>query len=337
MNDEYVQNLREKLNKRFTRLKSTEYWLFHTSLKHFWKFLEDNATYGGILQDLGNLNPSMEAKAEKIINDDQIFNDPESIGDSELERAAISYFLIKKCAESANRNIEIKICENFGKNGAYDPMLAFFNETFLEPLYDYLDEELNDQKAILPLLRRYKHKCEWFQHEHLMDLSEEPHKGESNLANHLYEYLHDQGVDFTIEPHSASGIADLVNQNPDDPLIADAKIFNTEKSKGKQYIINGFNQVYTYTKDFNEPFGYMIIYKTCEKDLKFALTSQTQSVPFVIHNNKTIFFITIDIFDYENTASQRGTLQAVEITEDDLINITEEQGDDIQETVTSEE
>lgn len=324
MNETYIQNLQEKLQRRFTRLKSTDYWLFHSSLKQFWKFLEDNSAYNGILQNLEN-KQSLKDKAEKIINDEQIFNDADPLGNSELERAAISYFLIKKCAESKNKNIEVNICENFGKSGAYDPMLVYFNKTFIEPLYEYLDEELNEQKVILPILRRYKHKCEWFQHDYLMNLSKETRKGEKNLAYHLYEYLHDQGLDFTIEPHSASGIADLVNQNPDNPLIADAKIFNTEKNKGKQYIIAGFNQVYTYTRDFNEAFGYLIIYKTCEKDLKFTLTSQTQSVPYVIHNNKTIFFITIDIFDYKKTASKRGTLQSVEITEDDLINITEKQ------------
>ncbi len=81
-------------------------------------------------------------------------------------------------------------------------------------------------------------KCEWFQRTKLYEAwLENTQKGEKILALHLYEYMHDQGVDFSIEPTSASGEADLVSaQTSDEPLIADAKIFNPAKSKGKNYI-----------------------------------------------------------------------------------------------------
>jgi hypothetical protein len=108
---------------------------------------------------------------------------------------------------------------------------------------------------------------------------------------HLYEHLHDQGLEFSIEPASASGEADLVSaQNSDDPLIADAKIFDTNKSKGKGYLVKAFQQIYRYTVDYTKPFGYLIIFKTCEEDLRLALTNSEQLTPSVTYNNKTIFF-----------------------------------------------
>lgn len=316
MNAEYVQNLRYKLQKRVRRLNSTNHQTFHISLKHFWGFLNDNPVFISILEDLGLRYPDMELEAQKIIDRQPI------MGDTELEHAAISYFLIKKCVESGNNQSEINISFGYRHGSTFDEKLEFFKDSFLEPLYEYLDEQLDDQKAILALLRRYKHKCEWFQRDILYKLwDDNTQKGEKLLALHLYEYLHDQGLDFTIEPSSISGEADLVAaQNTDDPLIADTKIFNPEKSKGKSYIKKGFNQVYVYTGDYNEPFGYLIIYKTSEKDLRLNLSNQTQSTPFVVHNNKTIFIITIDIFPHSTSASQRGEIQAVEITEDDLIN-----------------
>lgn len=324
MNGEFVQNLRYKLQKRVRRLNSTGFSIFHISLKHFWGFLEDNPVFMGILEDLGHLYPSAEENAEKILKGHNL------VGDTELEHAAISYFLIKKCIESDDQHIEINVCDTFGGTGKYDEMLEYFKDIFLEPFYEYLDEQLDDQKLILALLRRYKHKCEWFQRENLLELVENnTQKGEKLLALHLYEYLHDQGLDFTIEPSSISGKADLVAaQNTEDPLIADTKIFNPSKSKGRPYLLSGFNQVYTYTLDYNEPFGYLIIYKTSENDLRFALSSQTQSVPFVTHNNKTIFIITIDIAEHAETASRRGRLRSYEITESDLITITEENEED---------
>lgn len=321
MNGEYVQNLRYKLQKRVRRLNSIGDNMFHISLKHFWGFLENNPVFIGILQDLGNKYQSKESEAEKIIDGKSI------LGNTELEHAALSYFLIKKCSKSDDNRIETDIGYIYDDWIDTDKAaLEHFRDMFLEPFYEYVDEQLDDQKAILALLRRYKHKCEWFQRDNLFKLVEKhPKSGEKLLALHLYEYLHDQGLDFTIEPSSISGKADLVAaQNTDDPLIADTKIFNPEKKKGKSYLVTGFNQVYIYTTDYNEPFGYLIIYKTSEKDLRFALSNQTQSVPFVIHNNKTIFIITIDIFPHSKTASKRGTLKPIEITEDDLIKITEE-------------
>jgi hypothetical protein len=320
MNGEYVQNLRYKLQKRVRKLNSTEFGRFHISLKHFWGFLEDNPVFIGILQDLGNRCPSAENEADRIINKEPL------LGDTELEHAAVSYFLIKKCIESDNDRVELNISYNYNRTGNFDQILESFKDIFLESFYEYLDEQLDDQKVILSLLRRYKHKCEWFQRDYLYNLWENnTSRGEKLLALHLYEYLHDQGLDFTIEPYSISGEADLVAaQNTDDPLIADTKIFNPDRGNGKSYITKGFNQIYVYTMDYNEPFGYLVIYKTSKKDLRFALSNQTQSIPFVIHNNKTIFIITIDIFPHNTSASGRGAIQSIEITEENLINIVDE-------------
>lgn len=320
MNTEYVQNLRYKLQKRVRRLNSMEHQVFHFSLKQFWGFLKNYSIFSGILDDLERRYSTIKPEAEKIVKESQ----PLVFG-NELENAAVAYFVVKKCVESENQMAEVNVGKAYGHESKYNEILEYFKSLFLEPLYEYLDEQLDDQRATLALLRRYKHKCEWFQRELLFNLWEEdPTKGEKHLALHLYEYLHEQGLDFAIEPSSASGEADLVTaQKSDDPLIADAKIFNLEKGKGPEYIARGFNQIYLYTLDYNEPFGYLVIYKTSGEDLKFALANQTQSTPFVVHNNKTIFLVTVDIFPHQTSASKRGPLKTVEITEQDLIRTIE--------------
>jgi hypothetical protein len=319
MDSGYLQNLRNKLQKRVEKLNTAQHMMFHQLLKQFWSFLQSHLVLAGILEDLERSCPTMEDNAREVIESKA--GDPQKLlPANELENTALSYFVIKKCIESNEDAIETTIGNRltFEKSRG----LAQFNSLFLETLYEYLDEHIDDQRIILALLRRYKHKCEWFQRDNLIKLSEQ---GERKLAEHLYEYLYDQGLNFIIEPSSASGEADLIStQKGDEPLIADAKIFNPEKGKGKSYIATGFNQIYTYTRDYNEPFGYLIIYKTCEEEPKFLLANQTQSTPFIIHNNKTIFLITIDIFPYEATASKRGTLKIIEITEDDLIKVVKE-------------
>ena len=320
MNEGYIQNLRYKLQKRVRRLNSIEFEMFHVSLKQFWGFLNNYEVIGGIIEDLCRRYPQLEEEAEKLINQQgaQVF-------ENELENAAFSYFVIKKCVESADQDVVIHC--SFAYKRDFDGSIETFRSLFLEPFYEYIDEQLDDQKAILALLRRYKHKCEWFQRDRLYKLWKyDTQRGEKHLALDLYEYLHDQGLDFTIEPWSISGKADLVSaQKGEEPLIADAKIFNPESSKGKDYISKGFNQLYQYTLDYNETFGYLIIFKTCDNDIKFALTNQEQSTPFIIHNNKTIFLITIDIFPHQEPASKRGVLKPLEISENDLIQIDKQE------------
>lgn len=315
MDREYIQNLRYKLQKRARRLNSSEHQVFHFVLKQFWGFLQDQPLLLGILE-------SLEAQSQLVESDvNRIFEPGDAmVFDSELENAVACYLVVKRCVESDNNHAEISVAHNYCNESKYNEILETFKDIFIEPLYDYLDEHLDDSNLLLSLLVKYKHKCEWFQRDSLLSIwKSDTRRGEKRLAMHLYEHLYDQGINFSIEPASASGEVDAVSsQQGEDPLVADVKIFNPEKSKGKSYIAKGFRQVYDYTLDYNEPVGYLLIFKTCEEELKFSLPNSTHSTPFIKHNSKTIFFLVIDIHAYEETASQRGKLKYIEFTEDDL-------------------
>jgi hypothetical protein len=316
MRAEHVQNLRYKLQKRFRRLNSAGFQVFHYSLKQFWGFLTSTPVFAGIIQELAVWRPEAEADARRV------FEHREALAfDSELEEATVAYWVVRLCAEEGEDGSETQIGQEYSSGTRYDEAVEAFLNRFVEPLYEYLDEHLDDQRAILAVLRRYKHTCEWFQREQLDACWRgDSRRGEKRLALHLYEYLHNHGIDFSIEPSSASGEADLVAaQDTNDPLIADAKIFDPEHDKGKPYVINGFHQVYQYTLDFNQSFGYLIVYRTCPCHIRYALKHEEQGTPFVVLNNKTIFLLTIDICVGQPSASKRGRLDVVTIIEEDLV------------------
>src|SRR5262249_45531232 len=128
------------------------------------------------------------------------------------------------------------------------------------------------------------------------------------------------GIPFHIEPLSDSGRVDLISaQSGKDRLVADTKIFEPERGLDSRHIVKGFRQVYDYTKDYNEPFGYLVIFKTCESDLDISTANQESGFPFITHNNKTIFLVIIDICDYAESASKRGKLKAYELTVEQFI------------------
>jgi hypothetical protein len=305
----FVQNLRYKLQKRIGRLNSVEPGTFHFALIQFWRFFDEQPMFVGISAGMLAQVPDYETSVDRIFAGEQLH------GSTEVEAAALGYGVLRRLAgmeELAFHRLPYTRAARSGEK------LDLMREIFLDPFYEYVDEQLDDQRAMLALLLRYKHRSEWFHRERLFTLcQEETAHAENRLALDLYAFLYDQGIDFTIEPSSITGEVDLIAaQNTPDPLLLDAKVFDGD-GRGKVYLRKGFGQVYTYTQQHNEAFGYLVIYKTTDRDLRFALRRATE-IPVVVHNHKTIFMITVDIFPHDKPVSQRRPLQAIEITEEEL-------------------
>ena len=243
-------------------------------------------------------------------------NEGRVLSGTELENEGICYWIVKITASIPfNQSTDehgyptLELLENISDR--LDP----FREEYVEPLFDYIDEQIDDKRMTLGLLKKYKHRCEWFRREQMLTIAKaNTQQGEKSLVFDLYEYLHDQGLQFHIEPQSDSGRVDLIsNQSGKDRLLADAKIFNADGSQDRGYIVKGFRQLYDYMKDYHETFGYLVIFKTCEDDLSIPTEQQESGIPFVCHNNKTIFILIIDVCCYTQSASKRGKLKVHEI------------------------
>lgn len=317
MDPQIIQNLRYKLQKRVRRLNSVSKKMFVHALRQFLAFFDSNPTYIGIAESLSAQFPTASISINRILNGEQL------VCRTEEESAAIGHAVLKNIVTQSDPYNFSRFASPYGYTGS-DASLEAVREIFLEPFYEYIDEQLDDQRAMLNVLLRYKHRSEWFYRDYLMKLaSEESRKAEKLLALNLYSYLYDQGIDFSIEPSSISGEVDLIGaQGSEDPLLADTKIFNGDE-RGKAYIRKAFNQIYTYTQQHNEPFGYLIIFKITDKDLRFLLSTQSRNIPVVTHNHKTIFLITVDIYPHPKPVSQREPLKAIEITEEELIKPVE--------------
>jgi hypothetical protein len=322
MQDRLVQAIRYKLQKRVRRLNSADNQQFHLLLRIFFQFFDSSPLLAGVRDEMlaRVAHEDVPGTLTRIIGGEGL------IVTTEGESAALGYLMLKKFAEG-NDEVELSkivwaIRPGIGKA---DEMLDVFRSLYLEPFYEYIDEHIDDQQAILYFLRRYKHRSEWFHAERLRKaVEDDTQRGEKSLAYDLYEYLHDQGIDLHIEPQSASGIADLVaEQVGNDRVIADTKVFWPEKSKGKTYILSGFHQAYTYACDFNEPCAYLVIYKMCKESLNFLVPPSEATFPCLSLNNKTIFFIVVDICDHGASASKRGPLKSVDVTEKELIQSAE--------------
>lgn len=326
MQDKYIQSLRYKLQKRVRRVNSANHTQFYPLLKLLFQFIDSMPLLAAVRDELLARTESMD------ISDtvDRIIQGETLSGETEAESAAIGYTLLKRFAADPDSASLINIAHQWGTGIDYEESFDFARNVFLEPFYEYVDEHIDDQQAILYFLRHYKHRCEWFLSDKLrQSVEQNTGRGEALVAADLYAYLHDQGIEFFIEPNSASGIADFVaEQVGDERVIADAKLFWPEKSKGKAYIVSGFNQVYTYARDYNEPCGYLVIFKMCKEDLNFLVPPSESLFPCLSVNNKTIFFIVIDLCEHGASASKRGALKSIDVKEAELVQSVEDSTND---------
>jgi hypothetical protein len=312
----YLQALRYRLQKRFRPINSVDGTLLHSTLQQFMSYIGSVELYRAILAELIEQEPDSAAAA------DEIFSDRVGVVfDEERAYAATCYQVLVRCAASSDDSIEIQVAAGAYEKPKRSDAIEFFKENFVEPVYEYLDEALDAAKSVLGLLLKLKHRSEWFRRAELFSLwSGKTASGERRLAAAMYEYLFDQGLDFQIEPSSASGEADLIGaQGETNRLVADAKVFNPSHSLGKRHIEDGVRQVYDYCCDYNEPVGYLVVFLTGPEALRLELTGESAGVSYFSHNGKTIFVLTIDIFEHDETASKRGPLTAVRITLEDLL------------------
>lgn len=107
MNNEYIQNLRYKLQKRVRRLNSTEFNVFHNALTIFWQFLDSHSIFRGICDDLVARVADANDSAIKICTKDEGL-----LADNELEQAAMAYCVIRWCVQNGDRADEqaIALC-----------------------------------------------------------------------------------------------------------------------------------------------------------------------------------------------------------------------------------
>lgn len=317
---DYLQTIREQLQHRVQRLESADWQQFSPVLGQFLHYVQNQPVLSRVLQELQAHAPSARTIAH------QIYSTPPGLPnanlfawDDERRWAAISYqVLLLLARETDVRVLAIMVPQPSGlKRG--DP-LQTFKFLYVEALSAYLGEQLDNPRFILAQLVRFKRLCEWFWRDALFHAWEEaqPRHGEKVLAWKLYEFLYSAGIDFYLDPASASGEVDMISsQQGDERLLAEVKVF--DEHRGTERVLLGFRQIYAYALDYNQPIGYLVIFNPTDRQLRFAVSSNDDVVPSVRVNQQTIFFLVIDLFPHNRPASNRPRPAIVEITEANII------------------
>lgn len=245
------------------------------------------------------------------------------------EHAAFSLGVIERVASAAKHADDLSIIRTMayiasGQNAKLDDQVELIRDIAVDGLYEFLDERVDARNAMLGLLLKYKQRCEWFHHERLRALAtegvERRRPGEESLAVDLQEYVFDQGVEFSIEPSSVSGEADLILRDTDGShIVLDAKYIprGATASDYRKKVGRGFHQVARYCADYNEQVGYLVVFIDDVRVPRIA-SDTSDGFSYVTLHGRQIYFVTISIA-HRPTASVAGKAEEVVIDPADII------------------
>lgn len=183
-----------------------------------------------------------------------------------------------------------------------------FTELFVISLYNYLVNQIKSSSAMLYLLLRYKRWAEWFEAERLRKAYKEAERtGEKVLDSDLRRFLFESGIDYPYsQPRSPGGQADIVaGLETDDPLVLEVKVWDSEKSYKKDRVRDGLRQVMDYAEKYGKDKGYVVMFNLDPKPLVFVSEVNPGEWPARIEQNRTYYFIDINIAEQKEPVSQR--------------------------------
>ena len=317
----YPHQIRVRIQERKARLYRSSYTAYHAELRYFLNFLYENHFTRALLMEI-DAHPStdFEQWAEDVDEWRQ-----RHFPDTEAGRAKICYGFLKRCASDAHPLAPVSLGTRYiSSKRKYDEILSDLNEIMVEPLINFIHDQIDDGGNILYIIERFKLKAEWFRRKELHCLYEgDTSVGERNLDQELRAGLFDGGIDYPFsEPSSPSGRADIVALlESDEPLVLEVKVFDPERSRGRSHIKRGFQQVTRYAQDYNQSVGYLVIFNCSDKQLVIS-PEETLEAEFptqINYGGKTFFVIPIDIHPEVASASSERPADRQVITSEELI------------------
>ncbi|MGA8830925.1 MAG: hypothetical protein ACLQT6_12780 [Desulfomonilaceae bacterium] len=323
MNRTLIQTFRERLHRRFSALEGCDPFVFHWRLCQFWEFIQGTDIIRSILSELESIAPDQLERVTNLADGKLPYGQFESFR-SECEQRSFAFQLLKRVVavepRSSDTQNEIAIGRRYTGTGGSQSSKSAFCKEFVEPVFRFIDERLDNQNILLHLLKRYKHVCEWFRQEELLESflkqkDDRTRKGEYYLALNLYEFLYLSGLEFHIEPRSDSGRIDLISEQiGPNRLLVEVKIFDGNKS----YISKGLSQLFDYTTSYNEPFGVLVIFDTSDTGLCCATDLSENPFNVIRFHDKTLYILVIDLVK-RGAASKRGKLKQIVMEREDFV------------------
>jgi hypothetical protein len=286
-------------------------WLhYHDRLREFKHYCETTPALAGCLAQLPMVEFDFSAD----------WRDWEQLWPTAEAGYAYRWDAIKKVVASGNCDL-ITLGPLSSSHGT-EVSLDKFTKMFVYPVYDHLVSQVQASVGIVYTLLRYKRWAEWFKASALRGIYQD--HGERGLDHNLRQFLFESGIDYPFsEPYSPGGRVDIVAQlDSDDPLVLEAKVWDSENGYREDRVRDGLRQVMDYADKYGRDRGYVVVFSLDREPLAFIGDPGTHDWPSRLeHGGKTYYFISIEIAEQLEPVSQRARGKPVQVNEVLLANL----------------
>ena len=339
MDPQVIQRTRYVLHARFRRVQKCPPALFPSACAQLVTWLENHSVLFSLVRRLESQSTESHKCIEKILSDSTAGQGYPQLGfytaDSTDDHAALCFHVLRAVARTAAMpstawDIVFSCLGEFLTSEGYESAneaIRSIRDVAIDGVYEYLDEQIDTRNITYSILLKYKQRSEWFYRNRLRGIADEGlegFNGERGLARDLQEYVFNQHVEFTIEPRSSSGEADLILREPRGRyLIIDAKYIREDAAPSaiRTQLASGFHQVARYCEDYREPEGFLVSFVRSSKRLSLDL-EESDGLTFLRLGGKTIYYLAVQISE-EPSASKSGMADEITIVRDQLVSAIE--------------
>ncbi|MGF6848295.1 hypothetical protein QFZ51_003530 [Chitinophaga sp. W3I9] len=151
-------SLRSNLQEWRNRLYRSDIFSIENNYRFFWEKVAAITAIQGILQ---------QARGEIGIDPDRIekikemgFQNSQALTFESMKQAAV--YLYHLHTEHLIKQPGRTVVVNYGSGRDFSSQLRSFGENFVEPILNYLHDQLDEDNSVLYLLEKYKRRTEWF-------------------------------------------------------------------------------------------------------------------------------------------------------------------------------
>jgi hypothetical protein len=254
---------------------------------------------------------------------DWTYGPPEFSFKNEEHAAVIRFNQVHNLVNKPDTSISGWLMDLIGGSN-YQEAIKTYVEIYIDPIVNFLNDQLVEGSSILYLLERYKLRTEWFYKKQLLEIyNSNSAVGENKLEEDLRLFLFDQGIDYPFStPLSSSGRADVVSMlHTDDPLVLEIKIYDESKGYRKNRIVDGFSQIVKYANDYHKNVGYLIVFNADPVNIEIQGAENDKTWPNRIpFEGKSYYMIFINL-NREVSASKAGIIKKITLSLSDLTTI----------------
>jgi len=245
---------------------------------------------------------------------------------TEAGRASLIWRLMRRVAdaEAAGERFPVQgYALALSEGGDLNDETRTFVQRVLQPLFDFLSEQVGAESNLLYVLERYIRRIEWFDRDELYaKYMEDTRTGEKVYDKDLRKFLFAEGINMPFsQAKSASGLSDVLSElDTDDPLVCEVKLVDGE-SRGKRHLASGVNQVVQYAQDYGKKTAYLVVINLSGRSLELPSDGPSDAWPPHLElAGVRVHLIVVRALPPTASASKQGRAAPITISRADLID-----------------